>query len=146
MRAHSSEAARPKRGSLDLGKGKPAQADAAKIEMLNGAFAKVVEAVSPCVVSVNTEKKWSEQDKQQIFPTGRSWARELDYPEPELSRVPDGTVESFAGVANHWLLGRIEPSFHSAGRFATQLLRALSGAGDVESEVAPGSSHGKGWR
>src|SRR5438270_859965 len=51
----------------------------------------------------------SEQDKQQIFPTGRSWARELDYPEPELSRVPDGTVESFAGVANHWLLGRIEP-------------------------------------
>lgn len=51
----------------------------------------------------------AEQDKQQIFPTGRSWARELDYPEPELSRVPDGTVESFAGVANHWLLGRIEP-------------------------------------
>jgi SAM-dependent methyltransferase len=51
----------------------------------------------------------SEQDKQQIFPTGRSWARELDYPEPELSRVPDASVESFAGVANHWLLGRIEP-------------------------------------
>jgi arsenite methyltransferase len=23
--------------------------------------------------------------------------------------VPDSTVESFAGVANHWLLGRIEP-------------------------------------
>src|SRR5215208_7456836 len=44
-----------------------------------------------------------------IFPTGRSWAQELGYPEPELSRVPDATVESFAGVANHWLLGRIEP-------------------------------------
>src|SRR3954462_12731509 len=44
-----------------------------------------------------------------IFPTGRSWAQELDYPEPELSRVPDATVESFAGVANHWTLGRIEP-------------------------------------
>jgi SAM-dependent methyltransferase len=44
-----------------------------------------------------------------IFPTGRSWAHELGYPEPELSRVPDATAESFAGVANHWLLGRIEP-------------------------------------
>jgi arsenite methyltransferase len=43
-----------------------------------------------------------------IFPTGRAWAQELGYPEPELSRVPDATVESFAGVANHWLLGRIE--------------------------------------
>jgi arsenite methyltransferase len=44
-----------------------------------------------------------------IFPTGRPWARELGYPEPELSRVPDATVESFAGVANHWALGRIDP-------------------------------------
>src|SRR3954471_21529131 len=44
-----------------------------------------------------------------IFPTGRGWARELEYPEPELSRVPDATVDSFAGVANHWRLGRIEP-------------------------------------
>jgi arsenite methyltransferase len=44
-----------------------------------------------------------------IFPTGRPWARELGYPEPELSRVPDATAESFAGVANHWALGSIEP-------------------------------------
>ncbi len=51
----------------------------------------------------------TEQEKEQIFPTGRLWARELGYPEPELSRVPDASVESFAGVANHWLLGRIEP-------------------------------------
>ena len=43
-----------------------------------------------------------------IFPTGRPWAEDLGYPEPELSRVPDASVESFAGVANHWLLGRIE--------------------------------------
>jgi arsenite methyltransferase len=46
--------------------------------------------------------------QQFIFPTGRSWAQQLGYPEPELSRVPDATVESFAGVANHWTLGRIE--------------------------------------
>jgi arsenite methyltransferase len=44
-----------------------------------------------------------------IFPTGRAWAEELGYPHPELSRVPGATVESFAGVANHWTLGRIEP-------------------------------------
>jgi arsenite methyltransferase len=49
------------------------------------------------------------QEQEFIFPTGRRWARELGYPEPELSRVPDATVESFAGVANHWTLGRIEP-------------------------------------
>src|SRR3954469_13370977 len=53
-------------------------------------------------VSTDTERDF-------IFPTGRAWARELGYPEPELSRVPDATVESFAGVANHWTLGRIEP-------------------------------------
>jgi arsenite methyltransferase len=44
-----------------------------------------------------------------IFPTGRAWAEELGYPQPELARVPEATVESFAGVANHWALGRIEP-------------------------------------
>ena len=48
-------------------------------------------------------------DQDFIFPTGRSWAQELGYPEPELARVPDATAESFAGVANHWLLGRIDP-------------------------------------
>ena len=51
----------------------------------------------------------NEQDREFIFPTGRAWAWELDYPEPELSRVPDTTVESFAGVANHWTLGGIDP-------------------------------------
>ncbi len=52
-------------------------------------------------VSADTERDF-------IFPTGRAWAQELGYPEPELSRVPDATVESFAGVANHWPLGRIQ--------------------------------------
>jgi arsenite methyltransferase len=51
----------------------------------------------------------TEPDQEFIFPTGRAWAQELAYPEPELARVPDATVESFAGVANHWLLGRIDP-------------------------------------
>jgi arsenite methyltransferase len=42
-----------------------------------------------------------------IFPTGRSWAEDLDYP-PELVRVPDRAVASFAGVANPFSLGRLE--------------------------------------
>jgi SAM-dependent methyltransferase len=48
------------------------------------------------------------QQRRFIFPTGRGWAQELGYPEPELSNVPDATVESFAGVANHWRLGRVQ--------------------------------------
>src|SRR6059036_2513679 len=51
----------------------------------------------------------TDQEQEFIFPTGRAWAQDLGYPEPELSRVPDATVESFAGVANHWTLGGIEP-------------------------------------
>ena len=51
----------------------------------------------------------TEPEQGFIFPTGRSWARELGYPEPELSRIPDATVESFAGVANHWTLGAVDP-------------------------------------
>jgi SAM-dependent methyltransferase len=41
-----------------------------------------------------------------IFPTGRGWAEDLGYPD-ELSRVPDAAVESFAGVANPFSLGRL---------------------------------------
>jgi SAM-dependent methyltransferase len=51
----------------------------------------------------------SEEPEQGfIFPTGRAWAEDLDYP-PELANVPDGAVDSFAGVANPWSLGRVEP-------------------------------------
>ena len=46
--------------------------------------------------------------KDFLFPTGRAWAEDLGYPGPELSRVPEATVESFAGVANPFVLGRIE--------------------------------------
>src|SRR5919205_1035255 len=47
-------------------------------------------------------------EKDFIFPTGRSWAEDLDYP-PELANVPDRAVESFAGVANPFSLGRLAP-------------------------------------
>ncbi|GAC1521749.1 MAG: hypothetical protein NVS2B6_06370 [Thermoleophilaceae bacterium] len=51
----------------------------------------------------------SDDEQEFVFPTGRAWAQELGYPEPELARVPDATVESFAGVANHWTLGGVQP-------------------------------------
>jgi SAM-dependent methyltransferase len=47
-------------------------------------------------------------DQDFIFPTGRPWAEDLGYP-PELARVPEASVQSFAGVANHFPLGRLEP-------------------------------------
>ena len=47
-----------------------------------------------------------EPDKDFVFPTGRAWAEDLDYPD-ELSRVPESAVESFAGVANPFSLGRL---------------------------------------
>jgi len=46
-----------------------------------------------------------EPHKEFIFPTGRAWAEDLGYPE-ELANVPEGAVESFAGVANPWTMGR----------------------------------------
>ena len=49
----------------------------------------------------------SEQPETEfIFPTGRAWAEDLAYPD-ELDNVPEGAVESFAGVANPWTMGRL---------------------------------------
>jgi arsenite methyltransferase len=50
----------------------------------------------------------NEPERDFIFPTGRAWAEDLGYPE-ELANVPETAVESFAGVANPWELGRLIP-------------------------------------
>jgi len=47
-----------------------------------------------------------EPAKDFVFRTGRPWAEDLGYPE-ELANVPDTAVESFAGVANPFTLGRL---------------------------------------
>jgi arsenite methyltransferase len=61
-----------------------------------------------------------EPGRDFIFPTGRAWAEDLGYP-AELANVPDSAVESFAGVANPWTMGRL-----SAGE---RILDLGSGAG-----------------
>jgi len=48
-----------------------------------------------------------EPNKDFVFPTGRAWAEDLDYP-AELANVPDAAADSFAGVANPFALGRLE--------------------------------------
>ncbi len=52
-----------------------------------------------------------EPGKDFVFPTGRTWAQDLDYPS-ELANVPESAVESFAGVANPFALGRLLPGEH----------------------------------
>jgi arsenite methyltransferase len=49
-----------------------------------------------------------EPEKEFVFPTGRPWAEDLGYP-AEVANVPETAVESFAGVANPFSLGRLSP-------------------------------------
>ena len=50
-----------------------------------------------------------EPEKDFVFPTGRGWAVDLGYPGALLARVPDLAAESFAGVANPFSLGPLDP-------------------------------------
>ena len=61
------------------------------------------DEIQKAYTSVSTEP-----GEDFIFPTGRGWAEELGYPQPELSNVPDASVDSFAGVANPHVLGRLD--------------------------------------
>ncbi len=73
--------------------------------------------------------------KDFIFPTGRPWAEDLDYPD-ELGKVPDSSAESFAGVANPFSLGRLDSG--------ERVLDLGSGAGTdslVAAQMVGGSGH-----
>jgi SAM-dependent methyltransferase len=73
--------------------------------------------------------------KDFVFPTGRSWAEDLDYP-AELANVPERAAESFAGVANPFALGRLVPG--------ERVLDLGSGAGTdslVAAEMVGESGH-----
>jgi arsenite methyltransferase len=49
----------------------------------------------------------TQPDQEFIFPTGRAWALDLDYPQDLLARVPEASCESFAGVANPFSMGAL---------------------------------------
>ena len=47
--------------------------------------------------------------REFIFPTGRAWALDLGYPQDLLERIPEASCESFAGVANPFSMGALQP-------------------------------------
>jgi len=54
----------------------------------------------------------TQPDREFIFPTGRAWALDLGYPQDLLARVPKASCESFAGVANPFSMGALQPGEH----------------------------------
>jgi arsenite methyltransferase len=62
-----------------------------------------------CEIKKTYAQVSSEPETEFIFPTGRAWALDLGYPPELLARVPDGSAESFAGVANPFTLGPLQP-------------------------------------
>jgi SAM-dependent methyltransferase len=51
----------------------------------------------------------TQPDREFMFPTGRAWALDLGYPQDLLARVPEASCESFAGVANPFSMGALQP-------------------------------------
>lgn len=69
-------------------------------------------ATLKCEIRKTYAQVSSEPETEFIFPTGRAWALDLGYPPDLLARVPDGSAESFAGVANPFSLGTLQPGEH----------------------------------
>jgi arsenite methyltransferase len=65
--------------------------------------------VLKCEIKKTYARVSQEPAEDFIFPTGRAWALDLDYPRDLLARVPETAAESFAGVANPFTLGALEP-------------------------------------
>ena len=61
-----------------------------------------------CEIKKTYARVSEEPDEDFIFPTGRPWAEDLDYPRELLARVPEVAAQSFAGVANPFSLGLLE--------------------------------------
>jgi arsenite methyltransferase len=68
--------------------------------------------VLKCEIKNTYARVSAEPETDFIFPTGRSWALDLGYPPALLERVPDGSAESFAGVANPFALGELAAGEH----------------------------------
>jgi SAM-dependent methyltransferase len=74
-----------------------------------------------CEIRKTYARVSNEPETDFVFPTGRAWALDLNYPAGLLARVPDGSAASFAGVANPFILGPLHPG--------EQVLDLGSGAG-----------------
>ena len=70
------------------------------VELLKSEIRKTYAAVS------------ADPSTERIFPTGRAWAADLGYPAELLANVPEGSAESFAGVANPFSFGALLPGEH----------------------------------
>jgi arsenite methyltransferase len=62
-----------------------------------------------CEIKKTYARVSQEPREDFIFPTGRAWALDLGYPPELMARVPEAAAESFAGVANPFSLGTLEP-------------------------------------
>jgi arsenite methyltransferase len=62
-----------------------------------------------CEIKKTYARVSQEANEDFMFPTGRAWALDLGYPPELLARVPEAAAESFAGVANPFSLGTLEP-------------------------------------
>jgi arsenite methyltransferase len=65
--------------------------------------------VLKCEIKKTYAQVSTEQEAEFIFPTGRGWALDLGYPAELLERVPEASAGSFAGVANPFSLGALQP-------------------------------------
>ena len=74
------------------------EVDGLDVELLRSEIRRTYAAVS------------READRDFMFPTGRAWAQALGYPADLLARIPETSCESFAGVANPFMLGSLGAS------------------------------------
>lgn len=65
--------------------------------------------VLKCEIKKTYARVSQEPNEDFIFPTGRAWILDLGYPPDLVDRLPEAAAESFAGVANPFALGRLEP-------------------------------------
>ena len=97
--ALAKEEERPKRGSIDVGSGKPIRTNKASISALNKAFANVSEQIAHSVVSVSTFAKGISQDERnrQLFEYffGRPYPKEKKPNQQEAPEQPLGAGSGF---------------------------------------------------
>ena len=65
--------------------------------------------VLKCEIKKTYARVSEEPAEDFVFPTGRAWALDLGYPADLVARVPERSAESFAGVANPFALGALNP-------------------------------------